>query len=154
MSETIKPCPRCRGKVRLMAIAGAPFSPTYEVDLDKIDENSDDICYIHCPTCGANWHIEIRENSTPLQTIRAWNLRAEPSGKAEPLTIEELRQMDGQPVFVVNLNNRNNSRWEIIKGTNEPNALDFFSFRDSIYFIRSYGKTWLAYRRRPESEEK
>ena len=71
----IKKCPFCGGEVKLMAIAGEPFPPTYEVELDKITSDSDDICYIHCPTCGVNWHKEVRIESFPLDTIKAWNTR-------------------------------------------------------------------------------
>ena len=71
----IKKCPFCGGEVKLMAIAGEPFPPTYEVELDKITSDSDDICYIHCPTCGVNWHKEVRIESFPLDTIKAWNNR-------------------------------------------------------------------------------
>lgn len=83
MSE-LKPCPFCGGKVKLMAIAGEPYPPQYEVNLDEVNEQSDDICFVHCPACGANWHIERRIDSFPLDTIRAWNRRAHPAN--EPLT--------------------------------------------------------------------
>lgn len=71
----LKKCPFCGGEVQMMAIAGEPFPPTYEVELDKITSDSDDICYIHCPTCGVNWHKEVRIESFPLDTIKAWNTR-------------------------------------------------------------------------------
>ena len=71
----LKPCPFCGGEVKLMAIAGEPYPPTYEVELDKITKDSDDVCFVHCPTCGANWHIEVRAKSFPIETIEAWNRR-------------------------------------------------------------------------------
>lgn len=76
MSEIkLLPCPFCGGEVKLMAIAGKPYPPTYEVEMDKITKDSDDICFIHCPTCNANWHKEVRIESFPLDTIVAWNTR-------------------------------------------------------------------------------
>lgn len=78
MYEKLLPCPFCGGEVKLMAIAGEPYPPTYEVDIANITVESDDICYVHCPTCGANWHIELRIDAFPLKTIAAWNRRAEP----------------------------------------------------------------------------
>lgn len=76
MYEKLLPCPFCGGEVKLMAIAGEPYPPTYEVDIANITVESDDICYVHCPTCGANWHIELRIDAFPLKTIAAWNRRA------------------------------------------------------------------------------
>ena len=57
--------------------------------------------------------------------------------KVEPLTLDELRQMDGEPVWLVN---QNGGRWVIMSGAylcdSRKNA--------------DYGKTWLAYRQKPE----
>jgi len=75
MNKTLLPCPFCGGEVKLMAIAGEPYPPIYEVDIANITVESDDICYVHCPTCGANWHIELRIDAFPLKTIAAWNRR-------------------------------------------------------------------------------
>ena len=57
--------------------------------------------------------------------------------KNEPLTLDELREMDGEPVWLVN---QNGGRWVIMSG---------------VYLWNSrknadYGKTWLAYRQKPE----
>ena len=59
------------------------------------------------------------------------------AGKNEPLTLDELREMDGEPVWLVN---QNGGRWVIMSG---------------VYLWNSrknadYGKTWLAYRQKPE----
>ena len=70
-----------------------------------------------------------------------------PTTKApnEPLTQDELREMDGEPVFVKWTDNRILPRWYIV-GCYEWNLMDFEEFED-------YGK-WLAYRRPPEGEAK
>lgn len=73
--EQLKKCPFCGGEVKLLAIAGEPYPPTYEVELEKITKDSDDICFVHCPTCNANWHKQVRIDSFPLDTITAWNTR-------------------------------------------------------------------------------
>lgn len=73
----LKPCPFCGGEVILMAIAGDPFSRTYKVPLEKVTKQSDDICYVHCPCCKANWHKEVRLESFPIETIESWNRRAD-----------------------------------------------------------------------------
>ena len=61
----------------------------------------------------------------------------------EALTLNELRKMDGEPVFVKWTDNRILPRWYIV-GCYEWNLMDFDAFED-------YGK-WLAYRRPPEGE--
>lgn len=81
MSE-LKRCPFCGGEVELWAIAGEPYPPVYKVDMDKVTEKSDDVCFIHCPACNANFHKEIRIESFPLDTIKWWNTRM-------PTTYEE-----------------------------------------------------------------
>ena len=53
------------------------------------------------------------------------------------LTMEELRQMDGEPVWLVN---QNGGRWVIMSG-----AYLWDSRKNA-----DYGKTWLAYRQKPE----
>ena len=59
------------------------------------------------------------------------------NGLNEPLTLDELREMDGEPVWLVN---QNGGRWVIMSG---------------VYLWNSrknadYGKTWLAYLQKPE----
>ena len=56
------------------------------------------------------------------------------------LTLDELRKMDGEPVWLVN---QNGGRWVIMSG---------------VYLWNSrknadYGKTWLAYRQKPEEDD-
>ena len=65
---------------------------------------------------------------------------------SEPLTLEELREMDGQPVWV-----------ELI-GLKRPSACYLLNLRDKeavnkrggFVSLIYYGDTWLAYRRKPE----
>jgi len=71
----LKPCPFCGENVKLMAIAGAPYPPTYEVDVSAIDKQSDDICFVYCPECRTSWHKEARIESFPADTTEAWNRR-------------------------------------------------------------------------------
>ena len=71
----LKPCPFCGGEVELWAIASEPFPPAYKVDISKITEESQDVCFIHCPTCKSNFHKEMRIESFPLDTVEWWNTR-------------------------------------------------------------------------------
>lgn len=67
-----------------------------------------------------------------------------------PLTLEELREMDGDAVWVVPLND-----FEILPANYLVNAYaeqmvvdKFGAYLD----FEDYGKTWLAYRRKPEED--
>lgn len=64
------------------------------------------------------------------------------AGKMKPLTLEQLREMDGEPVFVQTPGVEKYGRWVIVAGVNiEDNAL----YCQGDYTCRDYGKVWLAY---------
>ncbi len=67
-----------------------------------------------------------------------------------PLTLDELREMDGDPVWVAFLERSEESRWYLIDGYNQERLI--FSGAYGAY-VRwdEMGKTWLAYHRRPEN---
>ena len=83
----------------------------------------------------------------------------------DPLTIEELREMDGEPVYIIS-EFYHISEWNIPKGVGEiviaydvPCA-GMKSIIPSVEFIdgknlsvEKYGSDWVAYRRPPEGEE-
>lgn len=69
-------------------------------------------------------------------------------GKNEPLTLEELRKMDGEPVWVQSPGVPEYGRWAIVEGVGE-NCL----FLRDDFTCHDYGKTWLAYRQKPEEED-
>lgn len=64
--------------------------------------------------------------------------------KNDPLTLDELREMDGEPVWV---RHRHGGEWVIAHW----NALDVIvgSLKD-VLFKHEYGETWLAYRSKKE----
>ena len=65
----------------------------------------------------------------------------------EPLTLDELRKMDGEPVWVQSPGVPEYGRWAIVEGAGE-NCL----FLRNDFTCHDYGKTWLAYRQKPEEE--
>ena len=65
-----------------------------------------------------------------------------------PLTLEELREMDGEPVWFCKCHN-GLCNWCVIDHTNETNI--FFT-DGTVRLMSSYGDGWMAYRRRPEEE--
>ena len=62
----------------------------------------------------------------------------------DPLTLEELRELDREPVW---LSGDELNRYDIFRGERSPGWADFYCGRFSLF---CYGKTWLAYRRKPE----
>ena len=83
----------------------------------------------------------------------------------EPLTLEQLREMDGQPVYLV-AQRYGISEWNILNGMDEivlaydEPVVGMKAVIPGIKFINgrvlgvgSYGEDWLAYRRPPEGEE-
>jgi len=78
-----------------------------------------------------------RENA-----IAAWNRRAEPENEA--LTLDQLRQMDGEPVWIhwIGRLSDREDRWAIVHMIHPQGTL---------WDLGDYGKTWLAYAHRKDS---
>lgn len=67
----------------------------------------------------------------------------------DPLTLNELKEMHGEPVWVVWLDGRLRSRWHIVGSSL---WIEMFIEWDGA-FSPDYGKTWLAYRHKTEGTE-
>ena len=61
-----------------------------------------------------------------------------------PLTLEELREMDGEPVYVARSGGR--SAWMVVDRKLEMMR----GASGKLAFFIDCGKTWIAYRRKPE----
>ena len=73
----------------------------------------------------------------------------------DPLTLEELREMDGDPVWVqpAKPGGKIPALWMLLECTSKDKDLYLFTPPSGIaqgYKGADYGKTWLAYRRKPE----
>lgn len=121
----LKPCPFCGSNILVKTRCNAWPTPYYQIRCDK---------------CGANI------TGYPLKEAKAaWNRRA--ALPNAPLTLDELRQMDGEPVWIDISSSR--SCWAIVKNYDEQhNMIKFSGFGGLSCDI--YGKYWLAWRRRPE----
>lgn len=69
------------------------------------------------------------------------------------LTLEELRGMRWQPVWVKSLEAPERRRWGIVVGVNTQNGHRTL-YCQGDYAYRGYGKTWVAYRRPPEGDDR
>lgn len=65
----------------------------------------------------------------------------------DPLTLEELREMDGEPVFIKCLFNDELSLYVVVDKRRDSAGIFTRLFYASFDY---YGDEWLAYRRRPE----
>ena len=106
---------------------------------------------MNCPDChnaifhrDTSWDNAVsffkRMVVTDESALRQKDHFREDTKKVEPLTLDELRKMDGEPVWCVSLGaelSRGNG-WYI--GVNN-------------WFMNGYGKTWLAYRQKPEEDD-
>lgn len=70
----------------------------------------------------------------------------------EPLTLEQLRKMDGEPVWIVDIGPHKwyGPGWAIV---DRDNCLVRTAKNWNPVFFERYGERWLAYRRPPEGEE-
>lgn len=63
--------------------------------------------------------------------------------KMVPLTIEQLRKMDGKPVWIENISVPKRSKWAVLEYTDVENVICFTD--DTYKLVSGYGKTWLAH---------
>ena len=119
-------------------------------------------------------NINLHHMSTPVSEFESgfnqglnqamWEITRAPTltQPNEPLTLEELREMNGEPVWVKRLKGLSvcDTDWAVVEFRLEP---DVKHYEIRVWWPGSeyedapseddYGKTWLAYRRRPEGEE-
>lgn len=83
-----------------------------------------------------------------MQSMPTVDYQEEPN---EPLTLEQLREMDGEPVWIVDVGPHKwyGPGWAIV---DRDNCLVRTVKNWNAVFFESYGERWLAYRRPPEGE--
>lgn len=69
----------------------------------------------------------------------------------DPLTVYELRNMTGQPVYLKTLGEDFDDGWYIVGGIDKVRLHCLYLY--SLLWLEHYGKTWLAYRYPPKEEE-
>ena len=149
MSNTLLPCPFCGGEANTEEIPGNPFT----------DEQY--AWGVGCKECNIGWYTTTKE-----EAFAKWNRRANLSmcdisqyaesceecgfcvqQENKPLTLDELREMKGDPLWIGDTCMMFN---EVV-----CDMVTFWTFgseTSAIRNINTYGKTWLAYRRKPKEE--
>jgi endogenous inhibitor of DNA gyrase (YacG/DUF329 family) len=140
MMDKLKACPFC-GKPLYIKIKRytkpllAPLTPAAALRDELIDITGEDyvpIQAVYCPICGH-----------PL------NRRATPENK--PLTLEQLKRMDREPVWIQG-SDTETSGWSIFKGNSQKQIANCPNDWNISYYLKDYGKTWIAYPRKMEQE--
>lgn len=134
MSDKLLPCPFCGGEAE------------YYGECDMV--------WVRCSRYGCYAEM-ISRFDEPEDAVAAWNRRTLPP--PTPLTVEQLRDRIGEPVWVVYLNS-NTKCWKTISRITPPTPVTDeiigglvmgVGFGDGA-MLRDYGKTWIAYDRKPE----
>ena len=92
-----------------------------------------------------------------ISALREQDVADKDVGNNEPLTLEELREMDGEPVWTVTTGVSSSGRWELctcetVCACPLHKVLRCVTAYGEVtdYDLDTYGKTWLAYRQKPE----
>jgi hypothetical protein len=119
MSEKLLPCPFCGGEAK---------------------QHLSVLSWVECKHCGN----KTRQCQFDNQSIDAWNNRPEP----RQLTLDELRQMDGQPVYIVYPKWPDENRWDIIERIGDSEYGEVVDFTGGEWEnTDELGTDWIAYDR-------
>lgn len=132
--DELKPCPFCGGEADFY-IGGSG--------------------YIQCAHCLAMipYRYGLPYADGKQQAIAAWNRRPTPENK--PLTLEQLRQMEGEPVWI---QRGKKGTYRVVKdvscGGTYGGEVRFTDSGPTGLRIEDYCKTWVPYARKPIQEDK
>jgi Lar family restriction alleviation protein len=132
--EELKACPFCGGKAEV-------------IRQWKSEEGTGKNIWIRCKNCG----VETVRYDTDKEAAAKWNRRAAPENK--PLTLEQLRQMKGQPVYCIGQTrfDVHFDGWKVVAKNNL--TADVIRFTDNTDFpAKVYGERLLAYACKPCAE--
>lgn len=135
--EELKPCPFCGGEAK-----------TSDTATNK--ENKFEFGWIGCQECRVFINY-INNQRGKSEAIAAWNRRAQPENK--PLTLDELRQMDGEPVYTVGVGaNRTKRYWCLVMLARKSVCAVIGDEMVCVGAFCQYSETWLAYRSKPKED--
>ena len=82
-----------------------------------------------------------------ISALRGQDVADKDVGNNEPLTLDELRQMDGEPVYSVEITGR--EEWLFRRDGGFADMYGEFTSDDFMVWD-NYGKLWWCYRQKPE----
>ena len=89
----------------------------------------------------------VEAHRVAISALRQQEHFREATKKVEPLTLNELRQMDGEPVYCVEITGR--EEWLFRRDGGFADMYGEFTSDDFMVFD-NYGKLWWCYRQKPE----
>lgn len=109
------------------------------IDAEKLEE----ILRSRCAQCSDDYGSIAGAVSGCLKLVQSQPTIVPPPNP--PLTLEELREMDGEPVWICDPDG-SDGMWALVDLEYELCR----TAKGGIAIFDTYGKTWLAYRRKPE----
>lgn len=104
------------------------------------------------PSCSRALQVELDIQKGHFETVLS--ILREKMAEPHQLALDELRQMDGQPVYIVELCDVPYNRWEILdrECPVDMEAQDVNLEGGDCYATYTLGKTWAAYDHPPGGE--
>lgn len=138
------------------ALQACPFcGESEDIDFGVMTGTMRGLAYVQCQSCGAEIHGRVGTT----EVVAAWNRRAESDN--EPLMLDELREMAQDLMAWCVVHECDNADCTAII---DYDNLGKYGEKGKIVAVTSaygeplkesdYGKTWLAYRRKPEEDAK
>lgn len=128
-------------KEKALELNPCPFCGSQNKNVN-VDTN-DTFYWVHCEMCGTIGP----EKAVEFDAIEAWNRRAKPPNA--PLTLDELRQMEGEPVWIHAPEIPQRRGWAIVEGFDDEAM--YVAYAELT--LDGYGKYWWAYRHKPEGKD-
>lgn len=137
--------------VKIPQLLPCPFCGKTDIRIDLEDEHNH--WRIMCEHCMAKI-----SGYSKSRTITKWNTRTQQEAELnEPLTLDELRKLNGEPVWLVD--GDGNELWGLVDATNDPPEV--FDSQYGLWLGEFYNMTgdekmglhsegWVAYRHKPK----
>lgn len=99
----------------------------------------------HAAVAALRAYAGVTENETLSADIINWV----GDDRNDPLTLDELKEMDGEPVWMQPNSPPKCGKWAIVVGVDTEYG-EKTLYLEGDFTCRDYGKTWLAYRHKPK----
>jgi hypothetical protein len=113
----------------------------WEHMLDEIQKGVDEFYF---------WTEDLQDELADALNVALAAIGAQQEAATKPLALDELLKMNGEPVWVEDLQVKTLSSYGIVVIDEEPYS--YVTVPLGNIPLQNYGKTWLAYRRKPNED--